>query len=391
MIIHQVPIYSRNLHFSQFVVYKLRMPTRAKLKTKKKKIFFFSNKREFLTTNENISRPNENFSRTNENISRTNENFSRTDETISRTNEIFFSNEREHFSSEREFFSTKREYFSYERDFFSNERRNISRPNENISRPNENISRPNENFSRTNEKISRTNENFCRTNENISRRSEFLSRKKNYNLTPSTKKDRPTRKTATFWHNVGRWSHDNRPICPFSEMWLGFYTGGNCGSWAAVSPSSSGRKTADIRRLSAYDRSIKGHRPNNLTIVARLSPDARPSCGVLWVPLWSRPKVGRLSDRIGRQSLNSVPITKSQEIGERRHKIITWHHRQKKVGRRKKTAKIVHNVHCPLAVDRYALFWPHWRPPLVGLGNVTGVYRRHFILPIYWRGQHLGF
>ena len=39
---------------------------------------------------------------------------------------------------------------------------------------------------------------------------------------------------------------------------------------------------ADIRRLSAYDRAIKGHRPDNLAIIAQLSPDARTFICVCW-------------------------------------------------------------------------------------------------------------
>ena len=76
---------------------------------------------------------------------------------------------------------------------------------------------------------------------------------------------------------------------------------------------------ADISRLSAYDRSIKGHRPDNLAIVARFSPDARPFIGVL------RPTV-RCPRPDG-----------------------------------------------PSTVASYVLFWSRRHRPLVGLGNVTAL------------------
>ena len=69
---------------------------------------------------------------------------------------------------------------------------------------------------------------------------------------------------------------------------------------------------ADIRRLSAYDRSIKGHWPDNLTIVVRFSPNARPFICVCRPtvrcprPLGSRPNVDWLLP-------DSVPITKKKK------------------------------------------------------------------------------
>ena len=97
---------------------------------------------------------------------------------------------------------------------------------------------------------------------------------------------------------------------------------------------------ADIRRLSAYDRSIKGHRPDNLAIVVRFSPDARPFICVCQPtvrcprPLGSRPNVGRLLP-------DSVPITKNRRTtGENN---ITWHLRQKMISLRE-NSQIGHNI-----------------------------------------------
>ena len=57
-------------------------------------------------------------------------------------------------------------------------------------------------------------------------------REKNYNLATSAKKDRPTTKTAKFWHNVGRLSLESSYFgltgighSSVWEMWLGFCEG----------------------------------------------------------------------------------------------------------------------------------------------------------------------
>ena len=105
------------------------------------------------------------------------------DNVVIKQTRIYFSSEREFFN-EREFLSNKQENISYERDLFSNAR----------------------------EYFSSKREFFSNKRENFSNKREFLSNKREY-----FSYERPTRKTAKFWHNVGRWSHDKRLICPFKN------------------------------------------------------------------------------------------------------------------------------------------------------------------------------
>ena len=105
--------------------------------------------------------------------------------------------------------------------------------------------------------------------------------------------------------------------------------------------------------------------------------------------LWSRPPVGRLSsnDRQTVATLYRSPNPKKSVNNGR--KIITWHLQQNKIDRQEKQPNSgTTSADCPSTV---ALFWPHRHQPLVGLGNVTEVLRRHFILPIILMGATMGF
>ena len=143
--------------------------------------------------------------------------------------------------------------------------------------------------------------------EQITKSQEIGEGREKNNLAHSTKKDRPTRKTAKFWHNVGQWSHDSRPICPFKnwphrlrplEMWLRILYRRKL--WL-MSGRRSGEQWAKDSRYQAT------------------------------VGLWSVDK--RTS------SEQSGDYRSIVEIGERRHKITTWHHRQQKGRPTKKTTK----------------------------------------------------
>ena len=100
--------------------------------------------------------------------------------------------------------------------------------------------------------------------------------------------------------------------------------------------------------------------------------------------------------QLSADSRHSVPITKSQKIGEQREKNYNLapsakkkKKKKKKIDRQEKQLNSsTMSADCPSTV---ALFWPHRHWPLVGLGNVTGVLRWHLILPIILKGSTLGF
>ena len=132
---------------------------------------------------------------------------------------------------------------------------------------------------------------------------------------------------------------------------------------------------ADIRRLSAYDRSIKGHRQDNLAIVAWFSPNLRPFIGVCGPtvrcprPLWSQPTVGRwLPD--------SVPITKSKKkksANDRRKKNNLAPSTENYQSTRKQPKSDTTSTDGSSTVASYFLFWPRRHRLLVSLGNVTAI------------------